>query len=163
VLGEAYIAHLQGRLRRGPWLRLFRSLLSMLGTSTHALTKNADRLALWVLRAFVVIAAPAAVCNAVDLGHHPLPFCHCVQTRMCARACVRACVRAEQPHACESRTSKQWLMSAAVVLRCMCMCARTVTRLLGCGIDVELVDSRHKLMSQRMAQRAALVPATAHR
>ena len=134
---------------------------------THALTKNADCLALRVLRAFVVIAAPAGVCNAVDLGHHPLTFCHCVWTRMfaraCVHACVRVCVRAEQPHARESRTSKQWLMSAACALRCMCMCARTVTRLLGCGINVELIDSRHKLMSQRMAQRAALVPAIAHR
>jgi hypothetical protein len=73
-------------------------------------SENADRLSLWVLRAFVVIAAPAAVCNAVDLGHHPLTFCH-------------------------------------------------VARLLGCCIDVELIDPRHKLMSQRMAQRAALVPA----
>ena len=54
------------------------SLFGVLATRTHALTKNADRLALWVLRAFVVIAAPAAVSNAVDLGHHPLPFCHCV-------------------------------------------------------------------------------------
>ena len=50
------------------------------------LTENPEGLALGVLRAFVVIAAPAAFRHAVDFGHDTLAFCHCASMCMQVRA-----------------------------------------------------------------------------